>query len=130
MPDVADDAEQWVRTWSASVSEQAALTQSLSDQVSRLAVTATDPESLVTVTVDGSGGLTDLRLERQAARLEMTRLAEVIMRTMREAQVALTRQVAEIAGQTVGVDSATGRAVVSSFERRFPVDPDEDDHGN
>ncbi|WP_250034261.1 YbaB/EbfC family nucleoid-associated protein [Paractinoplanes maris] len=129
MPDVADDAEQWVRSWSASVSEQAAAAQSLSDQVSRLTVTASDPEHHVTVTVDGSGGVTDLRLEQQAAHFGMTELADVILRTMRAAQVRLTRRVAEIAEQTVGVDSPTGRAVVAGFEARFPGTSAEDDDG-
>lgn len=129
MPDVADDAEHWVRSWSASVSEQAAAAQSMSDQVSRLAVTASDPQHLVTVTVDGSGCVTDLRLEPQAARHEMHRLAELIVRTIREAQSRLSGRVAEIAEQTVGLDSATGRAVVSGFAVRFPATSAEDDDG-
>jgi DNA-binding protein YbaB len=123
MPDIADDAEEWVRSWSASVSEKAAAAQSLSDQVSRLTATASDPEQLVTVTVDGSGCVAGLHLDQRAGRLEMDRLAEVIVRTMRKAQSHLTEQVTSIAEQTVGIDSATGRAVVSSFEVRFPSEP-------
>ena len=129
MPDVADDAQEWVRSWSASVSEQAAAAQSLSDQVGRLTATASDRERLVTVTVDGSGCIAALHLEQRAGRLEMDELASVIVRTMRKAQTDLTRQVVEIAERTVGADSATGRAVVSGFEGRFPGGPAGDDDG-
>lgn len=125
---MSDDAEQWVRSWSASVSEQAAAAQSMADQVSRLEATASDRERLVRVTVDGSGCVTGLHLEPEARRYEMDQLAAEILRTMRQAQARLTEQVAEIAERTVGVDTPTGRAVVSGFERRFPAQH-EDDHG-
>ncbi|MBB4690066.1 YbaB/EbfC family nucleoid-associated protein [Paractinoplanes abujensis] len=124
---MSDDAEGWVRSWSASVSEQAAATQSMADQVSRLESTASDRERLVRVTVDGSGCVTGLELEPEARRYDMDRLAKEILRTMRQAQARLTEQVAAIAERTVGVDTPTGRAVVSGFESRFPVRNEDDD---
>jgi DNA-binding protein YbaB len=120
-------AEDWVRSWTASVSEKAAAAQSLSDQVARLAVSASDRENMITVTVNGSGGLIDLRLAPEAGRWAMDRLAAEILRTMRRAQASLAERVAAIAEQTVGSDSETARTVVSSFERRFPVERAEDD---
>lgn len=79
MPDrPVDAAEDWVRTWSASMSDRAAAAQALSDQVSRLAVSATDRDRTITVTVNGSGGVTDLRLSPEAGRHGTDRLAEEI----------------------------------------------------
>jgi DNA-binding protein YbaB len=122
-----DAAEDWIRSWSASISERAAATQSLADQVARLTVSASGPDRTITVTVDGSGGMTDLRLASEAGGRDMERLAEEIMRTMRRAQAALAERVAAIAEQTVGSDSETARTVVSSFERRFPAVRMDDD---
>jgi DNA-binding protein YbaB len=129
MSDVSSDgdrAEEWFRSWSASVSERARAARTLSDEAARLRVSASTPDHTITITVNGSGAVEDLRLHADAARRGMDRLATEIMRTMRQAQAALAGRVAEIAAQTVGADSETGRAVVSSFERRFPEDDDED----
>jgi hypothetical protein len=60
------------------------------------------------------------------ARLNMDDLADKILRTMRRAQAALADRVADIADRTVGHDSETARAVVASFERRFPVGSESD----
>jgi DNA-binding protein YbaB len=119
-------AEDWIRSWSASMSDRAAAAQSLSDRVAGLSVSATDWERTITVTVNGSGAMTDLRLTQEAARLDMDQLAAEILRTMRRAQSSLAERVAAIAAETVGTDSETGRAVVSSFESRFPVGRDTD----
>lgn len=122
VPFGADAAEEWVRSWSASMSERAAAAQALSDRVARLEVSATDPDRTITASVNGAGGLTGLRLTPDAGRRGMERLAEDILRTMRQAQARLASQVAEIAAETVGTDSESARAVVSGFERRFPAD--------
>jgi DNA-binding protein YbaB len=122
----ADAAENWVRSWSASMSERAAAAQSLSDRVAALSVSATDWEGTITVTVNGSGAMTDLRLTQDAARLDMDQLAAEILRTMRRAQSSLAERVSGIAAETVGTDSETGQAMVSSFERRFAADPAHD----
>ncbi|MCW2900592.1 MAG: hypothetical protein JWO67_2857, partial [Streptosporangiaceae bacterium] len=54
-------------------------------------------------------------------------IAAQVMAVMRRAQGSLAARVAEIAGETVGADSETGRAVVDGLARRFPVLPDDDD---
>jgi len=115
--------EEWVRTWTATVSERAAAAQALADQVARLVVTASDPDNTITVAVNGSGAMVDLRLSPRAGRLATDVLAGEILRTMRRAQAALAERVAGIAKRTVGSDSETARTVVSSFERRFPAEP-------
>jgi DNA-binding protein YbaB len=120
-------AEDWVRSWTASASERAAAAQSLSDQVSRLSVSASDSDQAITVTVNGSGVMTDLQLTVEAGRLPMDQLARTILKTMHTAQASLAEEVASIAAETAGPDSETARAVISSFERRFPPQPDPND---
>ncbi|HEX5201877.1 YbaB/EbfC family nucleoid-associated protein [Paractinoplanes rhizophilus] len=122
---MTDAAEEWVRSWSDSVSERAAAAREMADRVAGLTVDATDPDRLITTTVNGSGGLVDLRLEPGAARLPMDELARQVLRTMRRAQAKLAERVADIAAETVGADSESARAVVSGFEHRYPEPDDE-----
>jgi DNA-binding protein YbaB len=124
-----DSAQEWVRSWMAATSERAAAAQALSDRVAQLTASASDRDGFITVTVNGSGVLTDLRLAPEAARLGMERLGDEIVRTMRRAQARLAERVSDIAAQTVGPDSETARAVVSGFERRFPAEPEVPPHG-
>jgi hypothetical protein len=123
---VTDAAEDWIRSWSDSISERAAAARELSDRVAGLTVDATDHDHLITTTVNGSGSLVGLRLEAGAARVPMDELADRILRTMRRAQAGLAERVAGIAAQTVGSDSESARAVVSSFEVRYPAEPDDE----
>lgn len=119
----ATAAETWVRSWTAAASERAAAAQSLSDQVSKLTVAASNRQRTVTVTVNGSGSMVDLQLSVGAEAASMDELARTILRTMRSAQASLGGQVAAIAARTVGPDSDTARAVIAGFEKRFPAEP-------
>jgi hypothetical protein len=49
------------------------------------------------------------------------------MSVMRRAQAVVSSRVAEQVRDTVGEDTETGRAVLNSFETRFPACSDEDD---
>lgn len=122
-----DAAEEWVATWSASISERAASAQEMARRVAELNVTATGADGAVAVTVAGSGVMTDLRLDERVLRWSPDEIAAAILAVMRRAQGALAARVAEVAADTVGVDTETGRAVVSSFARRFPEPPPDDD---
>ncbi|WP_433292591.1 hypothetical protein ACQP2F_28405 [Actinoplanes sp. CA-030573] len=51
---MTDAAEDWIRSWSSSISERAAAAHELSDRVARLTVDAADVDHLVTATVNGS----------------------------------------------------------------------------
>ena len=46
---------------------------------------------------------------------------------MRRAQAALSVRVADEVRATVGEDTETGRAVIHSFDARFPAPRDEED---
>lgn len=124
----ADAAEQWVENWAASVNERAAQAQAMSRQVAELSMTADGAHGAVAVTVAGSGLVTDLRLDDRVRSWSGDRIAAEILSVMRRAQSQLAGQVAVIAARTVGADSETARAVVASFEQRFPAPaPDQPD---
>lgn len=123
----ADAAEEWVRSWSASVSERAAQTQAMSQRVAELSVSATGARGAVEVTVAASGVVTNLRLDDQVRTWTAERIAVEVMTTMRRAQGRLAGAVAEAAAQTVGAHSETARAIVASYATRFPEQPDDRD---
>jgi len=122
----SDSAEEWIRDWSASVADRAAKAQAMSEQVGQLSVSASSSDGSVEVTVAGSGAMTNLRLGESTRKWTADQTAAEILAVMRRAQAKLANRVAEIAADTVGAESETGRAVVSSFERRFPEPPSED----
>ncbi|MCA2215364.1 hypothetical protein [Jidongwangia harbinensis] len=119
-----DDAEEWVRSWSAQVSGGAEAAAALADRVAGLASSATGDG--VRVTVASSGNVTALELTDRVQRLSAADLSAEILRVMRRAQAGLSERVADAVDETVGADTETGRAVLDSFAQRFPGEPDDE----
>ncbi|GAA2605560.1 YbaB/EbfC family nucleoid-associated protein [Paractinoplanes durhamensis] len=113
MPNDVDAAEDWLDSWAAGVSAQAERAVALSRRVAALSASAESRDGSVRVTVGPSGQVESLELEDRE-------LAERILAVMRQAQAGLARQVAAQVEDTVGADSETGRAVINSFDTRFP----------
>ncbi|HLU32671.1 MAG TPA: YbaB/EbfC family nucleoid-associated protein [Natronosporangium sp.] len=121
-----DEAQEWLRSWTAQISQRAEAATALSDRVAALESTAEDLDGAVRVRVDGAGRLVGLELGERARDLSAAGLAEVIMGTVARAQHGLNARVAEAVAETVGADTETGRAVLNSFAHRYP-DPDQSD---
>ena len=119
--DELDRAEAWIDNLEASLTQQAAKAQAMSQQVAGLQVSAESADGSVVVTVSGLGTVTDLRLGEATRKRPAAETAAEILSVMRRAQARLASQVAVIAAATVGVDSTAGRALVASFEQRFPA---------
>jgi hypothetical protein len=113
MPDDIDAAEAWLDSWAAGVSEQAERAATLSRRVATLTGRAESRDGSIAVTVGSSGQVQQLELDDPE-------LAGRILAVMRQAQADLARQVAAQVETTVGADTETGRAVIHSFEARFP----------
>ncbi|MEU4339060.1 YbaB/EbfC family nucleoid-associated protein [Micromonospora lupini] len=121
--------ERFVASWSASISERAAQAQELSERVAAMSATAEGADGSVQVTVAASGAMTDLRLDPRVLGWRADEIAAEVLAVMRRAQGRLAPQVAEAAAETVGADSETARAVVGSYESRFPEVTEEDEPG-
>jgi DNA-binding protein YbaB len=122
-----DSADRWIDEWSAEAAAQAERARALSERVAELTVTATSDDGLVEVTVAGSGLVTDIRLADRVNSWRASAIAAEILAVMRRAQAELAGFVADAVADTVGADSPAGRAVVDSFARRFPAEPDDED---
>jgi hypothetical protein len=120
MPHDIDAAEDWLDNWAASVSEQAERAAMLSRRVAALTGSAESSDGSIKVTVGSSGQLESLELDDRMDQLRGAELSRRIMAVMRDAQARLAGRVAVEVDQTVGSDTETGRAVIHSFESRFP----------
>ena len=119
-----EETERQVEQWAAKSAAKADRYQAMQELVSRLSATEESADGAVRVTVDASGVVTDLALSDRASQLRPAQLAAQIMDVMRRAQSRLTGQVRQVMDNTVGDDEATVRAVVASYQRRFPEPPE------
>jgi hypothetical protein len=133
MPNDIDAAEEWLDHWTAGVSAQAERAAVLSRRVAALTGSAQSTDGSIRVTVGSSGQVESLDLDDRVRQLRGAELSRRILSVMRKAQASLAGQVATEVQATVGADTETGRAVIHSFESRFPgpgSDGDGDDgHG-
>jgi DNA-binding protein YbaB len=126
MPHDIDAAEEWLDSWASGVNAQAERAVTLSRRVAQLTGSAESRDGSIKVTVGSSGQVESLDLDDRVQQLRGAELSRQILAVMRRAQADLSGQVAAQVRETVGADTETGRAVIHSFEARFPErDPDE-----
>ncbi|WP_338104402.1 YbaB/EbfC family nucleoid-associated protein [Micromonospora ureilytica] len=111
----AEDARERLEAWQANASRRAADTQAASAGLRALRVTASDAHGIVEVTVDSTGAMADVRLSARAQRVSLEQTQQAIMGAYRNARVKLAEAAAEVVRETVGADSATGRALLAGF---------------
>ena len=122
-----DAAEEWLDVWVGQVNAQAARSVELSRRVAALTGSAQGRDGAIRLTVGSAGQVERLELDDRVHELSGPRLAEEILAIIRRAQADLSGRVAEQVRHTVGEDTETGRAVLQSFESRFPAQRDEDE---
>jgi YbaB/EbfC DNA-binding family len=119
--DGIDAAEEWLDAWVGQANAQAERSVELSRRVAALTGTAEGRDGAIRVTVGSAGQMERLELDERVHQVSGPRLAAEIMSVMQRAQAALSRRVADEVEATVGTDTETGRAVVDSFDTRFPT---------
>ncbi|MDI6097240.1 YbaB/EbfC family nucleoid-associated protein [Actinoplanes sp. NEAU-A12] len=117
----ADAAEEWLDSWASQVHAQAERSVELSRRVAALTGSAEGRDGAIRVTVGSSGQVELLELDDRVHAVSGPQLGREIVAVMRRAQAVLSAKVAEQVQATVGADSEAGRAVIDSFEARFPA---------
>jgi hypothetical protein len=120
-----DAAERRLDQWESDLAEWAARAKSLSARVQALTGAATSADRAVTVTVDATGGLLDLRLDERVRQHSAAHTARLILEITRRARADLLRQVTEATAGTLDRDDPTGQAIVESYRSRLRPDPGE-----
>lgn len=111
--------------WERGFAERAAQAKALAERTAHLSAAARSGDELIEVTVGPNGQITDLRLDEEIRRQPAATTAREILSTVRAAQRALLRQVEEVTAETVGADSATGKAVLGGLSARLSIGDDE-----
>jgi hypothetical protein len=119
--DDVDAAEEWLDAWVGQVNAQADRSVELSRRVAALTGAAESRDGAIRVIVGSAGQLEQLDLDDRVQKLPGSELARKIMTVTRRAQANLSAKVAEEVRATVGADTETGRAVIHSFDTRFPI---------
>lgn len=116
----ADDMAAQLGMWTAAARAKAHRYQAMRAQAAQVSVTETSRDDLVTVTVDSTGNVTDLRISDELKGMCGGQLTSAVLSTLRRAQAGLPEQLAEVTADTIGDDQQTMAAVLTSYRARFP----------
>lgn len=117
-----DGARERLLAWKGRIDKLAADTQTMSDRLQNVRVSASDPTGLSEVTVDSTGVLVDLRLTDRIQRVAPDVVARTIMATIAEARSKMADQSQEIIAETLG-DSPAGRAIADRVGDQLRTGP-------
>lgn len=122
-----EESKERLAAWKGKIDQLAADAQAMSDRMQELRVTVSDPNYMVTVTVDSTGNLLDLQLTERSRRVELQHVSQTIMQTIRAAKAQVAEQAKEIIESTLGEDSAAGHAIAERVRNQLmpPVEPEE-----
>ncbi|WP_179855700.1 YbaB/EbfC family nucleoid-associated protein [Paractinoplanes atraurantiacus] len=95
--------------------ERAAQARALTERVAGLSATAREGDGIVEVTLGSNGQIVDLRLDEEIRRQPAAATARQILAAVKAADQELARQFAQATDETMGLDSATGQALMKGF---------------
>ena len=109
--------------WVADAEAGAAKYQHLAAVMDRVRVSVSSPDNLVTITVNASGNITDLRIADRAMSGPGKQLAGQILTAIRRAQADIAARMAEVMQATIGDDTTVMNAVLAEYHDKFPEPP-------
>jgi hypothetical protein len=114
-----DAAERRLDEWERGFKERAEKTQALAAGLRDLTASMAGAGGRVEVTVSSSGSLTGLWLDESVRQQSAAWIARQVLATAREAVAGLVVAAGAVVEETVGGDSADGRAVLEAFAARL-----------
>ncbi|QFZ21031.1 YbaB/EbfC family nucleoid-associated protein [Saccharothrix syringae] len=114
-----DAARERLAAWRGRIDKLAADTREMGERLRAVRVTARDPGGLAEVTVDSTGALVGLRLTDRIGRVSPDVVARTILAALGDARNQLADRSRDIVADTVGAESAAGRAIVESVGRHL-----------
>ncbi|HEY0535247.1 MAG TPA: YbaB/EbfC family nucleoid-associated protein [Actinoplanes sp.] len=116
---IDDLALQRIEQWQQGFEERAAQARALTERTSSLTATAREGDGIVEVTVGSGGEITCLRLDEEIRRQSATTTARQILDAIRSAKASLASEFERATAETVGLDNATGQALMKSLNVRL-----------
>ncbi|GIG66960.1 YbaB/EbfC family nucleoid-associated protein [Phytomonospora endophytica] len=124
-----EGARERLEAWKADAERRAAATQAAGEGLQALRIKGSDDYRIVEITIDSSGSLVDVQLAPQVQRQSPEQTRQAILAAHRDARVKLAEAAAEVVRETIGENSATGRALLAGFQPRDTEPDDPADHG-
>lgn len=112
------NAEERIRQIERQVAEAQQAAQASAEMqrsIEQLRAVAQSPQGYVTVTVDSAGRLCDIEFQGSFARMNASQLSEEVKKAIIRAQSDAAQQVAVLARQTYGEDSALTEKILSAY---------------
>ncbi|HET6504862.1 MAG TPA: YbaB/EbfC family nucleoid-associated protein [Amycolatopsis sp.] len=106
----------------AGLTESAQRYQDMREGLAKVSVTESSPDGVVTVTVDASGLMTDLRIEDRGDPRPGKEIAAAVLSTLRRAHAQLPARAAEVIRSVENDPAAAGEAL-AGYRERFPELP-------
>ena len=123
----ADSARRHLDAQIAAAEAKLQRAKELETKVQNLKGRASSRRGEVSVTVDSSGGLSDLKLTDAATALTASDLAGLILETFHKAHRKVTESYVDIVNDEFGKDSPTARAAADEAWGRVTTDVDDED---
>lgn len=115
------DPEDLLVGWQQRAGREAEASLELSKLMQTVTATAESTGGEAVVTVDHSGGLSDLTLNEHAMRLSPSELSKIILMASRRAQARMAEEMSALVKGLYGSDSATTAFVAGSYCKQFPM---------
>lgn len=110
-----EGARERLEAWKAKAEQRAEETQAASRGLQELRVSAFDDNRIIEATIDHGGNLLDVKADPRITRQPPEYTAKAMVQAYRNAKVKLAEAAAEVVRDTVGTDTATGRALLAGF---------------
>ncbi|GLY98328.1 YbaB/EbfC family nucleoid-associated protein [Actinoplanes sp. NBRC 103695] len=121
-------AAERVDAWQQGFEERAAQARALSERTSALSATAREGDGIVEVTLGSDGQITGLRLDERVRHQPAATTARQILAAVQSAKESLAAEFAQATADTVGLDTPTGQALITSLHTRLGLSRGQSDH--
>lgn len=115
-----DGAQRRLDDWKAKMEAHAANLEATNAELAAVSATYTDPNGVVTATVDASGNLKELVLSARVQRQAPEETARQITEALAAAKVQAAQLTQEVATRHFGADSPTTKALVHNSRSGLP----------
>ena len=100
------DPDQWLAQYGAKIEQAKQQAEQAVGQLGGVGGSASSPDGLITVSVNATGVLTDLRIKPEARGMDPSEIASAILAASTKAQREASGQVVQIMGEFVGESPA------------------------